>query len=185
MKLIVAITGASGAIYAKILLEKLHQYREHISEVAVIFSNNAELIWQHELGVAPELSNFKTYANSDFTAPCASGSAGYDAMVVCPCSMGTLGRIAHGVSDNLLLRAADVQLKEQKKLIVVTRETPYNLIHIENMKLLHMAGAHICPANPSFYSGPQTIEEVCETVVYRVLSLLAVSHDGYKWGEKK
>ncbi|MDA3882649.1 MAG: UbiX family flavin prenyltransferase [Bacteroidales bacterium] len=185
MKIIFAITGASGSIYAKILLEKLHQYRNQLSEVAVIFSQNAELIWKHELGEEPNLFGFMEYANSDFMAPCASGSAGYDAMIVCPCSMGTLGRIAHGVSDNLLLRAADVQLKERKKLIVVTRETPYNLIHIENMKLFHMAGGIVCPANPSFYSCPQSLDEACETVVYRVLSLLGIQHYGYKWGEKK
>jgi 4-hydroxy-3-polyprenylbenzoate decarboxylase len=184
MKIILAITGASGSIYAKLLLEKLHLYQNQIDEVAVIFSQNAELIWKHELGEMPDIFDFTEYANSDFMAPCASGSAAYDVMIMCPCSMGTLGRIAHGVSDSLILRAADVQLKERRKLIAVTREAPYNLIHIENMNLFHRAGGIVCPANPSFYSSPKTIEEACETVVFRVLSLSGIQHDGFVWGEK-
>lgn len=183
MKIIVAVTGASGSIYAQLLLDKLHTLSSEVSRVDVIFSSQAQKVWEYELGAPPQLYNFRSYADSDMWAACASGSAGYDAMIICPCSMGTLGRIAHGVSDTLLTRAADVLLKERKKLILVARETPYSLIHIKNMELLSLAGAIICPATPSYYSHPQTIEDVCNTVVYRILSLLGLSKTGYEWGK--
>ena len=185
MKIIIGITGASGVIYAEILLQKLQELQAQVSNVAVVFSSSAELVWKYERGNAPELYNFTRFENSDLAAPCASGSAGYDAMVICPCSMGTLGRISHGISDTLITRSADVLLKERKKLILVVRETPYNLIHIKNMELLTHAGGIICPASPSFYSQPQTIEEACETVIFRVLSLLGIEHSGYMWGENE
>jgi flavin prenyltransferase len=113
----------------------------------------------------------------------ASGSAGYDTMIVCPCTVGTLGRIANGTSDNLIIRSADVMLKERKKLILVTRETPYNLIHILNMRKVVKAGAIICPANPSFYSKPLNIEELTGTVVDKILLLADFATDGFKWGK--
>ncbi len=153
-KIIVAVTGASGAIYGNLLLEKLETLKDEIEEVALVFSNNAEDIWKHEL----QDSRLKTqgelvveYKNNNLHAPFASGSAKYDTMIICPSSMGMLGRIAHGVSDDLITRAADVILKERRRLIFVPRETPYSLVHINNMKLLTEAGAIICPATPSFY----------------------------------
>ncbi|MFC2138288.1 UbiX family flavin prenyltransferase, partial [Bacteroidota bacterium] len=114
---------------------------------------------------------FFKYDVNDFFSPAASGSANYDAMIIIPCSMGTLGKIAHGTSDDLIIRAADVMLKEKRKLILVPRETPYNLIHIENMKLITLAGGIICPASPSFYSKPETINDLVDTIVERVLHL--------------
>ena len=125
MKIIIGITGASGAIYAEILLQKLQELQAQITHVSIIFSESAQLVWNYERGNTPELYNFTRFENSDLAAPCASGSAGYDAMVICPCSMGTLGRITHGISDTLITRSADVLLKERKKLILVVRETPY------------------------------------------------------------
>ncbi len=182
-KIVVAVTGASGAIYAKILLEKLLEIKDQLAEVAVVFSSNAKDIWKFELNedFSPE-SPFRVYEKNDFYAPFASGSSKVDTMIVCPCSMGTLGRIAHGVSDDLITRAADVILKERRKLIVVPRETPYSLIHIENMKLITLAGGVICPATPSFYSKPNSIEELAETVVERVLNLAGFVVDSYQWG---
>ena len=184
-KIVVAVTGASGAIYAKILLNKLQEIKEQIDEVAVVFSSNATEIWKYELNeefkpVAP----FKVYEKNNFYAPFASGSSTFNTLIVCPCSMGTLGRIAHGVSDDLITRTADVMLKEKRKLILVPRETPYNLIHIENMKTITLAGGVICPATPSFYSKPQTIDDVVETVIERVLNLAGFSIGSFQWGEK-
>ena len=119
----------------------------------------------------------------DFNAPFASGSAGYNTMIVAPCSMGTLGRIATGISDDLITRAADVVLKERRKLILMVRETPYNLIHIKNMETVTLAGGIICPATPSFYSRPTTIEQAAATVVDRVIDLAGLKQDSYRWGE--
>jgi 4-hydroxy-3-polyprenylbenzoate decarboxylase len=183
MKIVVAVTGASGALYAQRLFEKLHTLCGTQHTVSVVFSETAKEVWQCEIGTAPRLYNFIEYNDNDFFAPIASGSAQYDAMVVCPCSMGTLGRIAHGSADTLITRAADVMLKECRKLILVARETPYSLIHIKNMELLTLAGAIICPASPSFYSKPQTIENLCDTVVDRILDLLGIVNNGFRWGE--
>jgi 4-hydroxy-3-polyprenylbenzoate decarboxylase len=183
-KIIIGITGASGAIYGKLLIDKLATLGEQIAGCGVIFSQNAKPVWKFELGAsAGEDLPFKTYRYDDYFAPMASGSAGYDVMIVCPCTMGTLGRIASGVSSDLMTRAADVMLKERKKLILVTREAPYSLIHLNNMKLLTEAGAIICPASPSFYSKPATIEELVMTVVDRVLVLAGFGIDSYRWGE--
>ena len=120
----------------------------------------------------------------DFNAPFASGSAKYDTMIIIPCSMGTLGRIAHGISNDLISRAADVVLKERRKLIAVVRDTPFNLIHINNMKIVTEAGGIICPASPSFYSITKTIEEAAQTVVSRVLDLAGLEHESYRWNEE-
>ena len=181
-KIIIAITGASGAIYAELLLKFLSQ-QENI-EVGVIMSDNAKTVWQHELN-NENFSDFPFtfYHKNDFNAPFASGSAKYDTMVVIPCSMGTLGRIANGISNDLLTRAADVILKERRKLVLVARETPYNLIHINNMKTVTEAGGIICPATPSFYSQPSTIEAVAKTVVDRVIDLIGFNSKSYRWGE--
>ena len=183
-KIVVAVTGASGSIYAKVLLDKLRDLKDQISEIGIIMSDNAKDIWLHELGNKAYSSyNFRFFDKRDFMAPFASGSAGFDTMIVCPCSMGTLGRIASGVSDDLITRSADVILKERRKLILVVRETPYSLIHINNMKTVTEAGGIICPATPSFYSLPKTIEEVAGTVINRVIDLVGFENDSYRWGK--
>lgn len=181
-KIVLAITGASGAIYAKVLLQKLQNISQ--VEVAVVMSENAKDIWKFELGN----EDFKTlpftfYDVKNYYAPFASGSSSYQALIICPCSMGTLARIANGVSDSLITRAADVMLKERRKLICVVRETPYNLIQLQNMKTITEAGGIICPATPSFYSLPKTFDELAATVVDRVIGLLGIEMDTYRWGE--
>lgn len=181
-KIVVAVTGASGSIYAKLLLDFLTNVSN--IEVGLVMSDNAKTVWKHELGNTDyENYSFKTYAKNDFYAPFASGSANYDSMVVVPCSMGTLGRIANGTSNDLLTRAADVVLKERRKLILVARETPYNLIHINNMKLITEAGGIICPATPSYYSLPASVEELAATVVNRIIDLLGYDNASYRWGQ--
>jgi 4-hydroxy-3-polyprenylbenzoate decarboxylase len=147
-------------------------------------SKNAKDVWETELGNQSYTNYpFSFYEKQDFYAPFASGSAQYNTMIVVPCSMGTMGRIAAGISDDLLTRAADVILKERRKLILVARETPYNLIHIKNMETITLAGGIICPATPSFYSKPTTIEEVAATVVDRVLDLAGIDLKSYRWGK--
>ena len=184
-RIVVAITGASGSVYAKRFLAKLKCTSTPIENCSVVFSKNALDIWAYELKERFEADSFpfKVFDPHDFYAPFASGSAGYDTMVIIPCSMGTLGRIASGVSDDLITRAADVMLKERGKLIVVPRETPYNLIHLRNMVTLTEAGAIVMPASPSFYSLPMNIDDLVDTVVIRVLDLAGIVNDGYKWGE--
>jgi flavin prenyltransferase len=187
-KIIIAITGASGSIYAKRLLDKLQKINNQIDVCDLVFSSTAREIWKYELGTASDdlADNFTIYDKSDFNAPSASGSAGYDKIIIIPCSMGTMGRIASGVSDDLITRAADVMLKERKRLILVIRETPYNLIHLKNMTLLTKAGTVILPASPSFYSLPQTIDDLVDTVVNRVLDLAGFENNGFRWqGEKR
>lgn len=183
MKIAVAITGASGSIYAKQILETLSAQQSMFEAIGVVWSSNAKTVWKEELDEeVGEYEGITSYHDKDYYAPFASGSAGYDAMIICPCSMGTLGRIAGGISDSLITRAADVMLKERKKLVCVVRETPYNLIHINNMKTVTEAGGIICPATPSFYSKPQTISEVAQTVVDRALQLAGVQVNTFKWG---
>lgn len=182
-KIVVAITGASGSIYAKQLLTKLLQLKEHCSELSVVITENAKQVWQTELGNDDYKDlPVKFYSQQDFTAPFASGSGQYGTMIIIPCSMGTLGRIATGISNDLITRAADVILKERRKLICVARDTPYNLIHIKNMETITLAGGIICPATPSFYSNPKTIEEVAATVVDRVLDLAGLPIKTFRWG---
>lgn len=184
-KIIVAVTGASGSIYAKVLLDRLNQLRDQVLDVAVVMSDNAKAVWKLELGNADyENYPFTFYKKNDFFAPFASGSAGYESLIICPCSMGTIGRIATGISNDLVSRAADVILKERRKLILVARETPYNLIHLQNMKLITEAGGIICPASPSFYSLPKNFEELAATVTDRVLQLAGFTLDSYRWGEE-
>ena len=183
-KIILAITGASGAIYANRLLGKLMSHKPPPAEIAVIFSDTAKEIWQYELDKKPVIKTpAKEYLNSSFHAPFASGSADYDTMIICPASMGTIGRIANGTSDDLIARAADVILKEKRNLIVVPREAPYNLIHIRNMETLILAGAVVCPASPSFYSKPSGIGSLVDSVTDRVLSLAGFTVNGYRWME--
>jgi flavin prenyltransferase len=199
-KILVAITGASGAIYARLLLKAL-QGAEHRAQgegfgghdgdgagstvtIAVIFSDNAREIWEYELGekFVPG-KGITLYKNNDFYAPFASGSSDWDTMIICPASMGIVGRIAGGISNDLITRAADVMLKERRRLIVVPRETPYSLIHISNLKTVTEAGAIVCPATPSFYSRPETIVDLAMTVVERILDLAGVAGERKRWGE--
>jgi len=182
-KIVIAVTGASGSVYAKCLFEKLATASDQLEEIGVVFSANARDIWNYELDEEfnPVLP-FKVYQKNDFYAPFASGSSQFDTMIICPCSMGTLGRIANGISNDLITRAADVMLKEKRNLILVPRETPYNLIHIENMKTVTLAGGIICPATPSFYSKPKTIEDAVETVIERILKLGGIDIDAFEWG---
>lgn len=183
-KIVVAVTGASGAIYAKLLLDTLQKLQEQVAEIGVVMSDNAKQVWAFELdNTAFTGYPFKFYSKSDFMAPFASGSAKFDTMVIVPCSMGTLGRIAAGVSDDLITRAADVILKERRKLILVARDTPLNLIQIRNMQTVTEAGGIVCPAVPSYYSKPKTIEDVAMTVVSRVVDLIGLDNDSYRWAE--
>ena len=192
--IIVGVTGASGAIYGKLLLEKIRALESQVDRCDLIVSEHAGTVWNFELGADPltlfppgdaaKTGNvlFRYFSPRDFFAPMASGSAAYDAMIICPCTMGTLGRIAAGVAEDLMTRAADVMLKERRKLILVPRETPLSLIHLKNMKLLTEAGAIICPANPSFYSKPGSIDALAMTVVNRVLTLAGLEIEAFKWG---
>ncbi len=184
-KIVVAITGASGSLYAKVLLEKLLGLKAQWQELSVVMTENAKEVWRTEL----ENETYKDYplsffSTTDFSAPFASGSGKYGTMIIIPCSMGTLGRIAGGISSDLITRSADVILKERRKLICVVRDTPYNLIHIRNMETLTLAGGIICPATPSFYSRPKTLEEVAATVVDRVLDLAGLDISTFRWGGK-
>lgn len=181
MKIIVAVTGASGSLYAQCLFDKLNALRNQIDEVCVVFSKTAKDVWKHEMPSEPNIYDFTEYADTDFFSPIASGSAKYDAMIVCPCSVGTMGRIAHGSADTLITRAADVMLKERRELILAVRETPFSLIHIKNMELITLAGGIICPANPSFYSHPQTVEDVCNTVIDRIIDLVGIENNCFRW----
>ena len=182
-KIVVAISGSSGAIYAKVLLDRLTMLQNQYEAVGVVMSDNAILNWALELG-KPNFSPypFQFYKKDDFNAPFASGSAKYDTMIVCPCSMGMLARIATGVSNDLISRAADVVLKERRRLILVTRDTPLSLIHINNMKTVTEAGGIIAPACPSFYAQPVDIEAVVLTVVDRVLDLAGFELNSFRWG---
>ncbi len=184
LKFVVAITGASGIIYAQRLLDNLDP-RQH--ELHLLISNYAQAVIAQEFPQGLKIpEGVRSHSIKSMNAPFASGSNAADAMVVIPCSMGTLGRIAHGYSEDVLLRTADVMLKEKRKLILVPRETPLNLLHIRNLELLLLAGAVILPANPAFYSHPKTIQEVADTVVARVLDQLGLSHRlSPRWQEEE
>lgn len=182
--IVVAVTGASGSVYAKVLLDKLTLLSDQIEEVGVVISDNAKDIWQKELhNTEYDQYTFRTWGKMDFNAPFASGSSSYQTMIIIPCSMGTLGRIAAGISNDLIARAADVMLKERRRLIVVTRDTPLSLIHINNMKTVTEAGGIICPATPSFYSNPKNFEELAATVVDRVIDLAGLKQSTFRWNE--
>jgi 4-hydroxy-3-polyprenylbenzoate decarboxylase len=184
MKIIIAVGGSSGAIYAKILLDRFKIIEHHLDAIGVVMSDNAIYNWELEIGTwDPNVYPFSFYQRMDFKAPFASGSSKYQTMIVCPCSMGLLGRIASGISTDLITRAADVMLKERRKLILVTREMPLSLIHIKNMELVTLAGGIVCPAVPSFYSNPNTVEEVVGTVIDRVLDLSGIDWQSFRWGE--
>jgi len=184
LKLIVAITGASGVIYAKRLLEAL---RGSDVETHLVISRNAEKIIEHELGVTKkEIENLAShiYDVDDWESPITSGSFRLDGMVIVPCSMKTLAGIAHGYSDNVILRAADVMLKEGRKLILVPRETPLNVVHLRNMLWLAKQGVHMVPAMPAFYHKPKSIEDLVNYIVGKVLDILGIEHTLYRrWKE--
>src|SRR5450432_1625356 len=183
-KVVIAITGASGSLYASILIEKLLTIRSQWETVSIVMTKNASTVWETELNNQSYKGfHLDVYETDDFTAPFASGSARYDTMIIIPCSMGSLGRIAAGISSDLITRAADVILKERRKLICVIRDTPYNLIHIRNMETVTLAGGIICPATPSLYSRPKTIEEVASTVVDRVIDLAGFDLKSFRWGK--
>jgi 4-hydroxy-3-polyprenylbenzoate decarboxylase len=183
-KIVVAVTGASGSIYAKVLFDKLAKLKKQIENVGVIISDNAKEVWKYELGNdSYKKISFKNYDKNDFSAPFASGSAAYKVMIICPCSMGTLARISSGISNDLVTRSADVILKERRRLILVVRDTPYSLIHINNMKTVTEAGGIICPASPSFYSKPKSMDELAATVVDRVLDLAGFQQNTFRWSE--
>ncbi|MBB4077886.1 4-hydroxy-3-polyprenylbenzoate decarboxylase [Lewinella aquimaris] len=184
-KIVVAIGGSSGSLYAKVLLDKLRELEDQWTKVGIVITENGKFNWQFELREDGWKSYpFDYYGQRDFSAPFASGSARYGTMIVCPCSMGLLARIASGISNDLITRAADVVLKERRRLILVPREAPYSLIHLRNMTALTESGAVICPAVPSFYSGASTAEEIAGTVVDRVLDLAGFElKDTYRWGE--
>ena len=179
-KIVVAMTGASGSIYSNRLFYWLNKLED--VEVGVVLSRNAKTVWKEELDEKMEIP-FRIYERQDFNAPFASGSARYMHMVIIPCSMGTMGRIAQGVSDDLITRAADVILKERRQLICVPRDTPISLIHLNNMKTITEAGGIIMPAAPSFYSRPQNFDELADTVVHRVLDMMGLEVDAFRWGK--
>jgi 4-hydroxy-3-polyprenylbenzoate decarboxylase len=185
IKIAVAVTGASGSVYAKVLFDKLASLSEQIEEVGVVMSDNARQVWNYELhNSSYENLPFRRFETNDFTAPFASGSSRYSVMIICPCSMGTLGRIASGISNDLTTRAADVMLKERRRLILVTRDTPLSLIHINNMKVVTEAGGVICPASPSFYSQPKDFEQLASTVIDRVIDLCGLRQQTFRWNEE-
>jgi 4-hydroxy-3-polyprenylbenzoate decarboxylase len=183
LKILIAITGASGSLYAQRLLDQLDT-RQH--EVHVVLSGYAQAVVAEELQGGLRIpEGAVSHSLKSMNVPFASGSNPVDVMVVIPCTMGTMGRIAHGLSADVLLRAADVVLKERRKLILVPRETPLSLVHLKNMELLLLAGAVILPANPSFYTRPQTVEAVVDTVVARVLDHMGLKHGlGVRWCEE-
>lgn len=180
-KIVLGVGGSSGSIYTRLLMDKLTTLND--IEVGVVMSKNAIINWEIEIGPFDKSKYpFSFYESNDFMAPFASGSARYDTMIICPSSMGLVGRIANGISSDLITRAADVMLKERRKLIIVPRETPFNLIHLRNMTQITEAGGIICPAVPSFYSKPTDLQEICLTVVDRVLDLAGLEIDTYRWG---
>jgi len=177
MKLVVAVSGASGAPYAKRLLDFLAEHGPRTGvEVDLVFTQTGKQVWKQEIGAEPR-TPFRVWKNQDFTAPFASGSALYDGMVVIPCSAGALARIAHGISVDLVGRAADVMLKERRRLVLVLRETPISLVHARAIAQVIEAGAFVMPASPSFYSGPRDIGQLVDTVVARVLDRLGLPND--------
>lgn len=183
-KIVVGVGGSSGSIYAKVLFDRLQQLQDQTEAIGVVMSENAKFNWKYELGdESYQDYPFDFYNKADFMAPFASGSAKYESMIICPCSMGLMGRVATGISTDLMTRAADVILKERRKLIMLIRETPFSLIHINNMKTITEAGGIICPAIPSFYSQPDSVEAIVATVVDRALDLAGLQVETYRWGE--
>lgn len=184
MNIIVAITGASGAIYARQTLELLLASAE-VERIALILSDHAADVIAAEGVTLPTSERIERYANNDMWSSPASGSARWDAMIVVPASMGTVARFAAGISRTLIERAADVMLKERRRLVVVVRETPYSLIHLRNMTTLTEAGAIVVPASPSFYFCPATIEELAMSVTQRAVEMAGIATNHRAWGDKE
>lgn len=182
MNVIVAITGASGAIYARQCLELLVAQPD-VERIALIVSDNARGVISAEGVTLPRSERIERFNNDDMWSSVASGSAHWDAMIVVPASMGTLGRIASGVSQSLIERAADVMLKERRRLVLVAREAPYSLIHLRNMTTITEAGGIIIPASPSFYFRPQDIESLTLTISTRAVELLGIQVPHREWGK--
>ena len=183
-RVVLAVTGASGSIYASLLIDRMLSIKEQWIDFSLVLTENAKEVWKTELGNESfKEKGLKIYNKNDFNAPFASGSGQYDTMIIAPCSMGTLGRLAAGISNDLITRAADVVLKERRKLICMARETPYNLIHIKNMETITLAGGIICPATPTFYSQPKTVEDVAATVTDRILDLAGFDIKTFRWGK--
>jgi flavin prenyltransferase len=184
MRIVVGISGASGAPYAKRLLEVLtSELTSHVSSLALVLSSTAEEVYRHECEGNLRDFGLPMYEGRDYGAPFASGSSAPDAMVVIPASMSSVAKIAHGISDNLLTRAADVAIKERKRLIMVPRETPYSEIHLTNMLALARLGVTIMPASPSFYGKPESVGQLLDTVVGRICDQLGLPHRlTRRWG---
>ncbi|MFI3327851.1 MAG: UbiX family flavin prenyltransferase [Rikenellaceae bacterium] len=180
MKVIVAITAASGAIYARQALEMLIR-DEKVSRIAVIYSANAAEVVAYEKEQMPQSAKITIFDNADMFAAVASGSAGWDAMLIAPCSAGTMSRIACGISDTLITRAADVMLKERRRLVLLLRETPLSLIHLRNMVAITEAGAIVAPAAPNFYHHPTDIEQLALSVTSRAIALLGANGEVKEW----
>jgi 4-hydroxy-3-polyprenylbenzoate decarboxylase len=184
-KIILAITGASGAIYAQLLMQKLHAI-EHAPKVALIASKCGEQVFKYELGEAAwnalRAGAAEHFDNDDMFAACASGSARYEAMLIAPCSMGTLARVAHGCGNSLICRSADVMLKERRRIVLAVREMPYSAVHLRSMMLASQAGAIVCPASPAYYARPATIADLAASVADRLLQLIGIQTPAYQWG---
>jgi 4-hydroxy-3-polyprenylbenzoate decarboxylase len=184
-KIIIGITGASGQIYAKNMLDMLDIHYSQFDEIAVVFTQTGKQVFDCEADEdINKYKHIKIYENDNLFAPFSSGSSNYDTLIIIPCSMGMLSRIANGYANDLISRTADVMLKERRKLIAVTRETPLNMIHIRNMEQITLAGGIVCPASPSFYSKPQTADDIARTVVERVLQLSNINIESYRWSGK-
>lgn len=182
MKLVIAATGASGSIYLQRLLDQIDPGAH---EVHLVMSSHAKQVAKHELGSLKIPKGIAQHAENDVNVPFVSGSAKFDAMVIAPCSMATIGRIASGSSDTALVRAADVFLKERRKLVLVPRETPWSLIHARNVTTLLEAGAVVLPAIPSFYSRPASVTDIVDTVVWRILDQIGLPNvRAYRWADK-
>lgn len=176
-RIVVGVTGASGSPYAQRLLKFLAAHREALGlDVSLVFTRMGNLVWRDEVGVDPEEYGFPIFSPNDMTAPFASGSARYDALIVVPCSIAQVARVAHGMSTDLVGRTADVMLKERKTVVLVVRETPFSLIHLRNMTAVTEAGGTILPACPSFYSHPTSIEALLDTVTARILDHIGVDN---------
>lgn len=182
MRVIVAVTAASGAIYARQCVELLLG-SDSVERIALIYSGEAESVAKAEGVVIPSDDRIEVFRNDNMWASPASGSARWDSMIIVPSTMGTIGRLASGVSQSLIERSADVMLKERRRLVIVAREAPYSLIHLRNMTTLTEAGAIVIPASPSFYFNPSTIEELCLTISERAVELAGVSVNHREWGK--
>lgn len=179
--MVFGITGASGSPIAAMLLQRLREL-EYSSKTALIFTENGKRVWEYENeGIEDILKDFATFQNDNMFVPFASGHSDYNAMIICPCSMGTLGRIASGVSHDLIGRTADVMLKERRPLVIVIREAPYNMIHLKNMQKLHRAGAIILPASPGFYHKPKNIPDLFRPLVDRILHHAGIENLSGAW----